>query len=143
MAIAIAIWTNCNVIHNDQTAMQGYELLYFLMKSRKMLVVLCVINCFCMAMCNVSLQFVNVDFLRGNILHGTSKSSVLGCAAACGQHSPSCRGSRYNVASEECQLLGNGTSVLTPTFDAVAGWTVFMTVWLSIDLFLTFISITI
>ena len=98
------------------------------MMPRNVLVVLCTMNCFCMTVCKVSLQFVNVDILEGNILHETSRSSVPECAAACGQNTPSCRGSRYNVASEVCQLLGNGSSALTTPFYADGGWTIFMTV---------------
>jgi len=97
------------------------------MTPRKVHVLLYILYCVCMFECNVVfVQFVNVDFLEGNILHETSRSSVIGCAAACGQHSPSCRGSRYSVATKECQLLDKSSSTITTTIYAAAGWTIFM-----------------
>jgi len=76
----------------------------------------------------LSNEFINVGFLEGNILHETVTSSTQGCVAMCARRTTSCRGSRYNVASEECQLIDKWSSALTTTFYADSEWNIFMQV---------------
>jgi len=99
------------------------------MPSRKVHIALCVVYCCRVGICTeISKQFVNVDFLEGNFFLETVQFSLFDCVAACAQVTTLCRGSRYNVASKECQLIDKWSSALTTTFYSNSVWKIFMQV---------------
>jgi len=57
--------------------------------------------------------FQAVDVFEGYVLLETPMRSVYGCVLDCRLHTPACRGTSYNVAKEECQLLGKNANVPT------------------------------
>jgi len=65
---------------------------------------------------NTFISFQNVDVYEGNVLLKTYRGSVYECVFGCHQHTPSCRATRYNESSEECELLGKEATVPTTAF---------------------------
>jgi len=103
------------------------------MPSRKVHIALCVVYCCRLGICTaIATQFVNVDFLEGNIFLETLQFSLFDCVAACAQRTTLCRGSRYNLASNECQLIDKWSSALTTMFYSNSEWKIFMQVLHSI-----------
>jgi len=69
-----------------------------------------------------SVQFVDVNFLEGNIVNETATSTVQECVAVCARHVYPCSASIYNVDSKECQLLDKWSGFPTTRFSKDGEW---------------------